>query len=141
MYDQLFQLSNLLVVPFWLLMIFLPFWGWTKRIISSPWIAAPTALLYTALVLPSMMSLFAQIANPELAQIAVLLGTPAGATIAWAHFVTVDLFAGRWIYLDSRERGITAWLVSPILFFVSMFAPFGLLLYLVARLFTTRQSA
>jgi len=82
MYEQLFQLSNVLVMPFWLLMILLPFWRWTKRIIASPWIAAPAALLYVMLVLPDFASLLAQLANPQLLQIAALLGTPGGATIA-----------------------------------------------------------
>lgn len=140
MYDQLFQLSNGLVMPFWLLMIVLPFWGWTKRIIRSPWIAAPAALLYAALVLPQLASLLAELANPQLAQIAAFLGTPAGATIGWAHLLAFDLFVGRWVYLDSRERNISAWLVSPILFVVLMFGPLGLLLYLVVRRFSTRQA-
>lgn len=86
MYDQLFQLSNLLVMPFWLLMIGLPFWRWTKRIIRSPWIVAPAAVLYAALVLPQLLGLLAELANPQLAQIAALLGTPAGATIGGYTF-------------------------------------------------------
>ncbi len=138
MYEQLFQLSNVLVMPFWLLMILLPFWRWTQRIIGSPWIAAPAALLYVTMVLPDMAGLLAQLANPQLGPIASLLGTPTGATIAWAHFVAFDLFVGRWIYLDSRQRQITAWLVSPILFFVLMFGPLGLLLYLSVRQFVKR---
>lgn len=138
MYDQLFQLSNLLVMPFWLLMIVLPFWRWTKRIISSPWIAAPAALLYVALVLPQLAPLLAELASPQLTQIAALLGTPAGATIGWVHFLTFDLFVGRWVYLDSRERTISAWLVSPILCFVFMFGPLGFLLYLLVRRLLTR---
>lgn len=138
MYDQIFQLSNLLVMPFWALMIVLPFWRWTQRIIRSPWIAAPAALLYTALVLPQIGGLLAELANPQLAQIAALLGTPAGATIGWVHFLAFDLFVGRWIYLDSRERQLSAWLVSPILFFVLMFGPLGLLLYLLVRRFAGR---
>lgn len=138
MYEQLFQLANVLVVPFWLLMILLPFWSWTKRIIASPWIVAPAALLYVSLILPDFVSLLAQLASPQLLAIAALLGTPAGATVAWAHFVAFDLFVGRWVYLDSRERGITAWLVSPILFFVLMFGPLGLLLYLLVRRFASR---
>jgi len=138
MYEQLFQLANVLVVPFWLLMILLPFWSWTKRIIASPWIAAPAALLYVSLILPDFVSLLAQLASPQLLAIAALLGTSAGATVAWAHFVAFDLFVGRWVYLDSRERGITAWLVSPILFFVLMFGPLGLLLYLLVRRFASR---
>ncbi len=138
MYEQLFQLSNLLVMPFWFLMILLPVWGWTKRIIGSPWIAAPAALLYASLVLPQVGGLLGELANPQLAQIAALLGTPAGATIGWVHFLAFDLFVGRWVYLDSRERKLTAWLVSPILFVVLMFGPLGLLLYLLVRLFLTR---
>lgn len=138
MYAQIFQLSNLLVMPFWLLMIVLPFWGWTQRIIRSPWITAPAALLYAALVLPQIGGLLAELANPQLAQIAALLGTPTGTTIGWVHFLAFDLFVGRWVYLDSRERTISAWLVSPILFFVLMFGPLGFLLYLVVRRLTTR---
>jgi len=139
MYEQLFQLANLLVMPFWLLMIFLPLWGWTKRIVNSPWIVAPAALLYVTLVLPGAAGLFIELTNPQLLPIAAFLGTPAGATLGWAHFVAFDLFVGRWVYLDSQERSLSAWVVSPILFFVLMFGPLGLLLYLVARLFAGRQ--
>jgi hypothetical protein len=136
--ETIFQLSNLLVMPFWLLMILLPHWGWTRRILSSPWVVAPAALLYTALVLPALAALLPQLANPQLDGIAAALGTPAGATVAWVHFLAFDLFAGRWAYLDSRQRGITAWLVSPLLFLILMVGPLGLLLYLVAQLFFGR---
>ncbi len=63
--------------------------------------------------------------------IAKLLGSPAGVTIACAHFLTFDLFVGRWVYLDSRDRAISAWLMAPVLFFVLMLGPIGLLLYLI----------
>ena len=106
--ETIFQLSNLLVMPFWLLMIFLPHWGWTRRIMASPWVVAPAALLYALLVMPSLVSLLPQLANPQLGAIAALLGTPQGATIAWAHFLAFDLFVGRWAYLDSRQRGTSA---------------------------------
>jgi hypothetical protein len=28
------------------------------------------------------------------------------------HFLAFDLFVGRWVYLDSRERGISALLMA-----------------------------
>ncbi|MCB9123885.1 MAG: DUF4281 domain-containing protein [Caldilineaceae bacterium] len=62
----------------------------------------------------------------EPAAIAALLGTPEGATVAWAHFLAFDLFVGRWVYLDGRCVGLSAWVVSPILFFVLMIRPGGL---------------
>lgn len=131
--ETLFQLSNLLVMPFWLLMIFAPTWQWTRRIVGSLWIVAPPALLYAALVLPGMGDLLPALANPSLEQMAGLLALPQGAVIGWVHFLTFDLFVGRWAWLDSRERGISPWLTSPALFFILMFGPLGLLIYLAIR--------
>lgn len=139
--ETIFQLSNALVMPFWLLMILLPHWQWTKRIIGSLWVTVPAALLYALLVVPTMPALLGELANPTLGSIAALLGTPEGATIGWIHFLAFDLFVGRWAYLDSREHGFTAWVISPVLFFILMFGPFGLLLYLAARAILRRRAA
>lgn len=114
-------------------MIFLPRWRRSKQIIGSPWIAAPAALLYLALVAPKFLTIFVGVLNPSLEPIAASLGTLEEATVAWVHFLAFDLFAARWVYLDSLERKLSPWLVSPILFFVLMLGPFGLLLYLVLR--------
>ncbi len=138
--ETIFQLSNLLVMPFWLLIILLPHWRVTQRIFASPWVVAPAALLYTALVLPALPSLLPQLANPQLDAIAAALGTPAGATLAWAHFLAFDLFAGRWAYLDSRQHKLSAWLVSPLLFLILMVGPLGLLCYLLARTLLCRNA-
>ena len=139
-FATLFNLSSLLVMPFWFLMIFLPHWRWTKRIAGSLWIVVPAALLYTVLILPSLPTVFPLLLNTTLAGIAALLGTPQGATIGWVHFLAFDLFVGRWAYLDSRARGISAWLASPTLFFILMVGPLGLLLYLALRALTGRNN-
>jgi hypothetical protein len=139
--ETLFSLSNLLTIPFWLLMILLPDWAWTKRIMRSLWTVVPAALLYALLVIPRVPTLLGDLANPELATIAALLGTPAGATIGWVHFLAFDLFVGRWAYLDSREHGFSAWIISPLLFVILMFGPLGLLLYLAARTLLLRRPA
>ncbi|MBW7883485.1 MAG: DUF4281 domain-containing protein [Caldilineaceae bacterium] len=131
--DRLFFYSNLLVLPFWLLMILLPHWRWSRLIMSSLWTVVPAAALYGLLVVPNLAVLLPQLANPTLASVAALLGTEQFATIAWVHFLAFDLFAGRWAYLDSRQRGLPAWLVSPALIFVLMVGPLGLLIYLLIR--------
>ena len=117
-------------MPFCAHMIFLPHWHWSKRIIASPLIALPASLLYVALFLPQSMELLPALADPGLEQIAAALGEPTGATIAWVHFLAFDLFVGRWVYLNARERDLSAWLVSPILFLVLMAGPLGLSIYL-----------
>ena len=131
--ETLFSLSNLLIMPFWALMILLPHWRWTQRIMRSPLVSVAPALVYAALVLPQAGALLVALARPTLGGVAALLGTPAGAMIGWAHFLAFDLFVGRWAYLDSRERQISAWLMAPILFLILMLGPLGFLIYLATR--------
>lgn len=69
----LFDASCLLVAPFGLLMIALPGWRVTPRVVASPWIAAPAAALYLALVLPGLPATLGAVARPSLAAIAPLL--------------------------------------------------------------------
>lgn len=129
----LFSLTNAVVLPFWALMILAPRWRWTLRVVASPLIVLPLLLIYAALVLPQLGELIPALARPTLDGIQELLGTPAGAAAGWAHFLALDLFVGRWIFLDARERAMPARLVSPLLVLVFMFAPIGLLAHLAVR--------
>jgi hypothetical protein len=130
--EMLFKVSNLIILPFWALMIFLPRWRVTKWLIDSPLVCAAPALLCAALVIPRFAEIWPAVSKPELSEIAMLLGSPVGATIAWLHFLAFDLFVGRWIYLDGRERGISWWVMAPALFLTLMLGPCGFLLYLIA---------
>src|SRR3712207_6403753 len=100
--EMVFKVSSFLVLPFWGIMIFLPHWRGTKRLMSSPLIAAAPTVLYAGLVIPRFAEVWPAVASPDLSGIAALLGAPAGATIAWLHFLAFDLLVGRWTYLDSR---------------------------------------
>ena len=137
--ETIFSLSSLLVMPFWLLMIFLPRWRMTQRVMAGLWVAVPAALLYAVLVLPHFVEIFTAVSNPTLTGITALLGDATGATIAWVHFLAFDLFVGRWVYLDGRSRQLSAWIISPILFVVLMLGPIVFLLYLAVRTAVARQ--
>ena len=139
-FETIFSLSSLLVMPFWLLLIFLPRWRVTERLVAGPWLAVPAALLYAVLVLPRFGEVFTAVSNPTLAGITTLLASPAGATVAWVHFLAFDLFVARWVYLDGRSRHISSWFISPTLFMVLMLGPVGFLLYLVVRTAVAYQS-
>lgn len=132
--ETLFNISGLFVLPFWLLMIVAPHWRVTLRILKSPFVIIVPVIAYVIFVLPQIGTLLPKVIAPKLPEISALLGTLEGATIAWMHFLAFDLFVGRWAYLDSRERGISAWLMAPILFFILMLGPLGFLMYLVVRM-------
>ncbi|TWF74351.1 uncharacterized protein DUF4281 [Pseudonocardia hierapolitana] len=129
----LFTLTFPLAAPFWALMILAPGWSVTRRIIGSPLIVVPPVLVYAALVLPQFTTVFAAVASPELPGVAALLATPVGAAAGWAHFIAFDLFVGRFIYLDSRERGIHALIAAPVLVLTILLGPLGLLAHLLLR--------
>jgi hypothetical protein len=136
--STIFSAMFLLVAPLWLAMIFAPRWRLTARLVASPFVVLPIALLYAVLVVPRLPELLPLLLRPELEPIAALLGSAAGATIGWAHFLAFDVFVGRWVFLDARERRISAWIVSPILFVVLMFGPLGFALYLAVRAIRAR---
>ncbi|HEY8211568.1 MAG TPA: ABA4-like family protein [Myxococcaceae bacterium] len=138
--ESLFGLTGLLVMPFWLLMIFAPRTRVTAWVMRWPIGPALPALVYLALVAPKAGALLPALMQPKLGEISALLGSPEGATIGWLHFLALDLFVGRWIYLDSKERGLSAWLISPVLFLTLMFGPVGLVTYLAIQAAASRRT-
>lgn len=131
--ELLFTIPMYAVLPFWLLMIFLPTWRWTQRIVQSPWIAVVPAVAYAALTLPNVTDVLPAFSPPTIDSLTALLATPTGATIAWLHFLAFDLLVGRWIYLDSREQGFNPIYVSVILVPAFLLAPIGFVAYLLLR--------
>jgi hypothetical protein len=133
----LFPLTNAVVAPFWLLMILLPRWSVTKKIIGGRWIVLPIALTYAIPILPRLAAdlptLMAPLRDPIHAYFPVhaLLVTPAGTSLAWAHILAFDMFVARWIYLDSRSRNINPLLMAPLLVFSLLAGPLGYVLYAI----------
>jgi hypothetical protein len=134
----LFSLTFAMAAPFWALMILVPGWSWTRRIIASPLIVVPVLIIYAVLVLPHLGTVLPAVAGPTLDGVRDLLGTANGAAAGWAHMIAFDLFVGRWAWLDSRERGIPALVMSPILVLTILLGPLGLAAYLAARSFAAR---
>ncbi|MFJ8829127.1 ABA4-like family protein [Micromonospora aurantiaca] len=133
MSTALFSLTFALAAPFWALMILAPRWSWTGRIVGSPLIVAPVLLVYAALVLPALGTVLLVVTAPTLDGLRNLLGTADGAAAAWAHMIAFDLFVGRWIWQDSRERGLPALLTAPVLLLTVLLGPIGLAVHLGLR--------
>lgn len=109
MTEMLFVLTFAVAAPFWAMMILLPRWSWTARVISSPLIVLPVVVIYALLVIPAFGDVLPAVASPTLTGVRDLLGTSDGAAAGWAHMIAFDLFVGRWAWLDSRERGCRRW--------------------------------
>lgn len=127
--SQLFDLANLFVLPFWALMIFLPKWSITQRIMGSVLPFVALAALYLYLLSGTITAETAQaLANPTLADIARFFGDDRAAATGWTHFLVMDLFVGRWIYWEGQRTGL--WTVHSIA--LCLFAgPLGLLSHFI----------
>lgn len=131
--EALFALAFPVAVPFWALMIFAPGWSWTQRIIGSPLVVVPPLLVYLALLVPRFATFAAPVVSADLPGLTAVLGTTAGAATIWAHAIGFDLFVGRWMFLDARERGLHPLVMAPVFVLTILLSPLGLLTYLVLR--------
>lgn len=129
--SYLFDFSNVFVLPFWALMIFLPNWNVTKRVMSSDFPFVVLAGLYLYLFVSSITPENAQaLANPKLADIAQFFADERAAATGWTHFLVLDLFVGRWVYWEGQRTGV--WTVHSIA--LCLFAgPLGLLSHILTN--------
>ncbi|AFY75561.1 MAG: DUF4281 domain-containing protein [Hydrococcus sp. C42_A2020_068] len=126
---QLFNVSNLFVLPFWALMILLPNWGVTKKVMESflPFVAL--AVLYIYFFVGAITPESAQaLASPQLADLAKAFSDETVMATGWTHFLVMDLFVGRWIYWEGQRTGV--WTLHSLI--LCLFAgPVGLLSHIL----------
>ena len=126
----LFWGSAAYVLPFWILMILGPHWTMTQKAVASPWLGTvPPALCYVLIAALHARDLAAGDGFVSPAKLAAVMSNAWAANLFWTYAGAFDLFVGRWIHLDAKQRGISAFVVSPILFVGIFFGPIMLVLY------------
>ena len=123
--DQIFTAANTFILPFWAIMIILPNWDWTKRIMSSLLPFIGLALLYLGLFVASLSpETAAMLSSPQVGDIAQAFSQKNVMATGWTHYLVMDLFVGRWIYWEGQRTG--AWTFHSLI--LCLFAgPIGLL--------------
>ncbi|HIK55853.1 MAG TPA: DUF4281 domain-containing protein [Synechococcales cyanobacterium M55_K2018_004] len=140
--SNLFNAANFFVLPFWALMVLLPNWGITRKIMSSLIPFVLLAVLYVYLFFTSFDAATAQdFSTAQLADIARLFSNEAVAATGWVHYLVMDLFVGRWIYWEGQRTGV--WTFHSLV--LCLFAgPMGLLSHIltawVSQRFLTKPS-
>ena len=129
--EQLFSLCGALVLPGWLLLVFLPRWKWAARLVCPVVIPLLLALVYLWLVATT----FGRTPGDfnSLAGVAQLFQNPKALLAGWIHYLAFDLFVGSWEVRDAGRVGLHHLLVVPCLLLTFLFGPVGLLLYFALR--------
>lgn len=135
--EQLFSLCGALVLPGWLLLIFVPRWKWTARVIAA-WVL-PLTLAVVYLVLVATHFGDSEGGFGSLAEVSRLFQNPHNLLAGWIHYLAFDLFIGSWEVRDAQRVGIHHLLVVPCLILTFLLGPVGLLLYFALRFALKRK--
>jgi len=129
MANNFLQLIQLLSIPFWVSMILFPRNKLTQNLVTSYWPFIAFGCIYF-LVIASAISTNLGGFNLSFEGLKSVLSSDWGVVVAWTHFITLDLFAGVWIFRDAKYWRIQ----SGFYLILTMFAgPLGLGLYLLSR--------
>ena len=141
-YENIYFIANWGVIPFWLLLIFLPTHQitnfFTQSIIAPLLLAVGFAYLSYVIFLEGNIfdgfelyggldGLYSMFANE------VLL------LIFWLHFLAISLFAGSWIVRDSKKYLIPKIIIIPSLILTYFTGPIGLVFYWFIRIFFAKK--
>ena len=112
-----FSVITNLVTPFWLLMILAPNWSVTEKTMKSPAPIVLCALVQLACVVSGLTSsplpevvdrlqFFFTEAVIKLSAMSQMRTLDSFVSEEWAHVLVWDLFAGRAVYLEGREKNV-----------------------------------
>lgn len=130
--DQIFSATNGLATLGWALLLFVPNWHLTRKLLFSLLIPSILCLAY----LISMLSFPSEsgIDFSSLDSVAAMFSQREVVLVGWIHYLAFDLMVGLWISANARKHGIRhIYIVLPLIF-TFMLGPIGLLIYLVLRM-------
>jgi hypothetical protein len=132
----LFGVMNAVVLPAWLMLIFLPRFKWT-RIVAAYAVPSGLAIVYLALLTMNPWPAGSGFATLE--QVTRLFSSPWLLLAGWIHYLAFDLFVGAWEVRDATRLRIPHLLVVPCLILTFLIGPVGLALYFIVRIAVVRK--
>lgn len=131
----MFWFSSIWILPFWVLMWFLPEHDLTKRFVGNlRWSVYPLLIPYAILAIPNapdiLFTFASEMPTPE--SVVELFADDEVVVLAWLHMLAFDLFIGRYVWLRMLAAKRPVYVSTPILFLCMMMAPLGFLLGIMA---------
>ena len=141
-YENIYLIANWGVIPFWLLLIFLPNHQltniFTQSIIAPLLLAAGYAhLTYTIYLENNIFDSF-ELYN-GLDGLYSIFANEALLLIFWLHFLAISLFAGAWVVRDSKRYLIPKIVTVPSLVLTYFTGPIGITIYWFIRIFFAKK--
>ncbi len=128
MADTVFSLLNILPLPIWLGMLLFPKTRFTQKVVLAYWPYIALAGVYALLLVGALVT--GTGFDLSLGGLRRGLSLEWGFLAVWAHLLTLDLFAGVWVFRDAKYWGLEP---RPYVLVTLFAGPLGLGAYLLAR--------
>jgi len=141
-YENIYLIANWGVIPFWLLLIFLPNHQLTsfctQSVIAPLLLEVGYAYLSYAIYLEGNILDGFELYN-GLDGLYSMFANEALLLIFWLHFLAISLFAGAWIVRDSKRYFIPRVITIPSVILTYFAGPIGLVIYWFMRIFFAKK--
>ena len=141
-YENIYLVANWGVIPFWLLLVFIPknplTIFFTQSIIAPILLATGYAYLSYSIYLEGNIFDSLELYN-GLDGLYSMFSNEAYLLVFWLHFLAISLFAGSWISRDSQKFLIHKFFVVVSLILTYFTGPVGLIFYWLIRIFYSKK--
>jgi hypothetical protein len=128
--EFLFSLLNVLPLPLWLGMLLFPRARFTERLVQTYWPYIALGVVYTLLLVVALATGTGTGLDLSFTALRQGLSLEWGFLAVRAHLITLDLFAGVWLFRDAKYWGMEP---RPFVLLTLFAGPLGLGAYLLAR--------
>ncbi len=142
-FQNIFLWTNFGIIPFWLLLIFMPKHKITQILINSIILPLILSSLYVYLVYQatlldeSIFDIFKLYLSLD--NLYTVFATESFLLIFWIHFVSINLFLGSWVSRDSIKYNIPKVIAFLSLVSIYFAGPIGLVIYWFFRVFFAKR--
>ena len=140
--ETIYLLANWGVIPFWLMLIIMPYHGLTNFLVQSIIVPLILAVAYSYLaynlyiensifdsfeLYSGIDGLYSMFSNENL------------LLIFWLHFLALSLFLGAWMTRDAKKYFVPRIILIPSLIITYFSGPVGLVFYWLLRIFFAKK--
>ena len=141
-FENIYLITNWGVIPFWLLLIFLPHHQITNFLVQS--VVVPLLLAAGYIYLSYDLYKGGNILDGfqlygDLDDLYAMFANETLLLIFWLHFLSISLFAGAWIVRDAKRYLIPKIITTPSLILTYFTGPIGLVTYWFFRIFFAKK--
>tara|TARA_B100000029_G_C17379453_1_gene889112 strand:- start:424 stop:894 length:471 start_codon:yes stop_codon:yes gene_type:complete len=141
-YENIYLVANWGVIPFWLMLIFIPNNGVTKFFVHS--VVTPLLLGVAYVYIGYKIYLEGNIFEVfnlyfGLENLYTIYSNETFLLIFWLHFISISLLLGSWISRDGQKYMIPKILIAISLILTYFSGPIGIVFYWFVRIFFSRK--